>query len=453
MHLNYLFDMKKLVGISVLAITAALISPIQSFAAAPKAGAACTKLGSTSIAANKKFTCVKSGKKMVWDKGTAVAKPTASTQETAPAPAATPSPKASAKPSAADLTIPITLPVAQTGAITFANAAANYAQIPQTAWQRVQDVIATNPENKFKTTIHIGPNTKASLNAINTALDRINKLFAGFRHVGEYWGIVYNAQDAKWAQTDAYDFFKSSNYNGFIVNKDAIKQQAEAGCEINGTTIVQCGGGMAVDLKDGGTDAGGAFYGVQSDGDYWSDGTKNVGPMTQVNHEAMHNYQNAQFFLTPLAKGQNISSDQMHAATPWWFSEGQANGIGISTFMENFTDYSRVRNDTVTRSPGSRASKPAFTEEGLKAFLNGTEIAGPQNNNWMLAYSIGYATVETLIAIGGPQSTLAIYTLAAKGEDWPTAFKHVYGISWDEASTVLAKVLAAEYAAKPMSAR
>ena len=71
----------------------------------------------------------------------------------------------------------------------------------------------------------------------------------------------------------------------------------------------------------------------------------------------------------------------------------------------------------------------------------------------MLAYSIGFATLEALIAIGGPQSTLAIYTLTAMGEDFPTAFKHVYGISWDEGSTILAQVLAAEYAALPMSTR
>jgi len=426
--------MKRLAGLVVIAVAATLISPVQSFAAAPKGGATCTKMGSTSIAANKKFTCIKSGKKMVWDQGTAVAKSTSSSDPVA------------------NLPIPITLPVDQTGAITFANAAANYALIPKTAWQRVQDVIAANPENKVKRTIHIGPNTKASLNSINSALDRINKLFAGFHHVGEFWGVVYSAKDANWAQTDAYELFKSSQYKGYMTRQDAIKQQSEAGCEINGSTIVQCGGGMAVDFKDGGTDAGGAFYGVQSDGDYWSDSTKNVGPMTQVNHEATHIYQTSQFFYTRLAKGQNISADQMHAAAPWWFSEGHANGIGNTTFLENLADYTRVRNDIVTRSPGPRATKPAFTEAGMKAFLNGTEIAGPQNKNWMLAYSIGFATVEALIAIGGPQSTLALYTLAAKGEDWPTAFKHVYGISWDEASTALAKILAAEYAAQPMSA-
>ena len=40
--------------------------------AAVKAGATCSKAGATSIVSNKKFTCVKSGKKLVWDKGVAV---------------------------------------------------------------------------------------------------------------------------------------------------------------------------------------------------------------------------------------------------------------------------------------------------------------------------------------------------------------------------------------------
>lgn len=42
--------------------------------AAVKAGASCSKLGSTAISAGKKFTCVKSGKKLVWDKGMSVNK-------------------------------------------------------------------------------------------------------------------------------------------------------------------------------------------------------------------------------------------------------------------------------------------------------------------------------------------------------------------------------------------
>ena len=41
---------------------------------AVKAGAICTKAGSTSIVSGKKFTCIKSGNKLVWNKGTQIAK-------------------------------------------------------------------------------------------------------------------------------------------------------------------------------------------------------------------------------------------------------------------------------------------------------------------------------------------------------------------------------------------
>ena len=41
-------------------------------AAAPKAGASCSKLGQTSSSSGIKYTCVKSGKKLVWNKGVSV---------------------------------------------------------------------------------------------------------------------------------------------------------------------------------------------------------------------------------------------------------------------------------------------------------------------------------------------------------------------------------------------
>ena len=65
---------------------------------------------------------------------------------------------------------------------------------------------------------------------------------------------------------------------------------------------------------------------------------------------------------------------------------------------------------------------------------------------YRLGYSVGGQAVEILTAIAGPQSTMALYSLGASGEDFPTAFQNVYGISWSDASTILSKVLAAEYA-------
>lgn len=319
--------MRKRAGVALIAIAASFISPVQSFAATPKSGAICTKLGATATAANKKFTCVKSGKKMVWDKGTEIenAPPAvASTPAAASSPAATP--KATAAPSdpTARITIPITLPVAQSGAITFANAVANYAAIPKTAWQRTQDAIAANPEVTVPTTIHIGPNTKASLTAINAGLARMNKLFAGFQHVSNYTGIVYNAADLQWAQSDAFDLFSKTGSKSSSARQDQIKRASEAGCEMKGSAAVNCGGGMSIAFSDVRDEMGGAYYGVQSDGDYWTDATKNQGPMTQVNHEAMHTYQAIQFIATPYGKNQNITPDLVHDLAPWWYSEGQA---------------------------------------------------------------------------------------------------------------------------------
>ena len=52
-------------------ITLSLLIPtgISTSSAAVKAGAACSKLNSTASASGKKFTCVKSGKKLLWNKG------------------------------------------------------------------------------------------------------------------------------------------------------------------------------------------------------------------------------------------------------------------------------------------------------------------------------------------------------------------------------------------------
>ena len=57
-----------------------------------KAGATCTKLNSTQIVGGMKFTCIKSGKKLVWNSGVPIS-------PTKPAPTPTPSPSPSQSPS------------------------------------------------------------------------------------------------------------------------------------------------------------------------------------------------------------------------------------------------------------------------------------------------------------------------------------------------------------------
>ena len=64
--------------------------------AAVKAGSACTKVGAKSVSGGKSYTCIKSGKKLVWDKGVVVAKP--SVVKPTPVPSASAEASASPKP-------------------------------------------------------------------------------------------------------------------------------------------------------------------------------------------------------------------------------------------------------------------------------------------------------------------------------------------------------------------
>jgi len=93
---------KATISFSVLALIATLLVPMQANAATAKAGAKCTKLKATQIVGTKKFTCIKSGSKLVWDKGVTIpkaSKPTLPTLPTLPTPptppaATTPTPPA-----------------------------------------------------------------------------------------------------------------------------------------------------------------------------------------------------------------------------------------------------------------------------------------------------------------------------------------------------------------------
>ena len=130
--------LKKLAAGVALAIVAATLSPNAS--AAIKAGSPCTKLGLKSVSGGKSYTCVKSGKKLLWNKGvlSPIAKPAPSATAI---PVPTKSPEAVSEPSAKPS-------VPNTNVVTEAT---KYIQnlINQTSTQ--------NSENSSKVVMHVEP--------------------------------------------------------------------------------------------------------------------------------------------------------------------------------------------------------------------------------------------------------------------------------------------------------
>lgn len=65
-------SMKKLYLILGVLLLVSASTALATAASTPKPGAKCAKVGQTQVAGSKKFTCIKSGSKLTWNKGSAV---------------------------------------------------------------------------------------------------------------------------------------------------------------------------------------------------------------------------------------------------------------------------------------------------------------------------------------------------------------------------------------------
>jgi len=444
--------MKKLAGLLGIAIAVTLISPVQSFAAAPKAGATCTKVGSTSIASGKTFTCVKSGKKMVWDKGTVVAKPTSSAQETAPAPAASPKPKAFKAP------IPISLPVAQKGAITFANVMDHISEIPALAYQNVQNVIAANAPATVPTTVYVGPTTVpdqvGGVARIQEILNREAQLWSGFSQPTFYRMYVYNATDVKTTQDRFTADFKSAGYSlkdpefldGPLRALAGNCQQGVIPGQFTGP-VTSCGGansGSYYNSDDSFLQLGASESGAQAF--YKADGGV-------VGHEYLHAVQTSQFIGVPnctapggVGGSCNHSGMANQGFSPCWIFEGMPNSIGPMVSSRSLADYLTYHKQLPFNQGPTTVTD--YSQSSLQNYLFNQSAPSCYRDmpTYRQGYAVGALATEVLVAIAGPQSTMALFALAAEGQDFQKSFQSVYGISWADASLILSKVLAAEYA-------
>lgn len=369
----------------VFLIAVSLFTSSINAIAAVKAGATCTKVGSTSTYSGKKYTCIKSGKKLVWDKGVTVLAPKAS--------------------------IPV-------GPTSFSDLQANYAGVPYWAWKKSADVLTSSKAKSAKLTLLIGPNTHPGNEIPQMAISLVSRLFPNYKESKEYVLIYFNFMDSAWAE---------AQFNSYI--------GTDGGYDTSGSvqkicpSEAACASGLAV--KNQVTRISVSLI---------TSGTASLSDKRFLNgvleaHEYFHTIQNAQF------DGDVVVHNT--GTLPRWLTEGSA------TFVEdaaiNFDSFDKYKIQKTSSIQGLLYRKE-YNEQKLIAFLDAPSL-GKDWSSWdsydpSRVYDIGMLVTEIMVSIKGPESIMEQYKLVASGMSYQQAFEKVFGISWSEGVKVIAKVLA-----------
>jgi hypothetical protein len=344
-----------------------LVAPVSN--AAVKAGSACTKQGVKQISGGKSFTCIKQGKKLVWNKGVVLAKATVPN-------AATPSPAASvaALPS----------PTATVSKISFTPWATTFAteDMVQTALTKTSEYLgAVKPSNAYTLTIDPAITT-ADREWITRMLDYTNgafsdvlqgrvKVFLGTTH---QWSSTTLRAAGTWVGDPGSPYPCSNGVN-------------DAYCAENDIALL-----IYSDI-------------YKPNSNYRWD----VGRRSTPAHELFHN---VQFALG----GRNVGpNDPTHI--PRWLMEGSAAFFGQYIVEKLDLDkYSVGRNRQITESPSYRTVMPLVQYDNFNSD----------------PYGIGQAASEYLIASVGFESFLNIWKFTKTEGSFNRGFAKAVGIEISE---------------------
>ena len=368
--------------------------------AAVKAGAACPKAGKTSVASGKTFTCVKTGKKLTWNKGVAIAKP-----------AAVPAPIASTSPEPVAAKVP-TMPT------SFADLEESYQGIPYATWEKVQNNLALHKSTDLKISFLFGPTTPQrypnqwTIDAVTLG----SRVMGAQKQPAEVKFVQYNKEDVPWARTEAEKYISP-----FRLGMSFPDQAAEK------CAVVDCDGAVTNIASDIGLVLVGVANPVNRFNIQKFNGQNDL-------HEYTHAVQGMVF------KGKTQSPPPV--LMPCWYSEGQPQAVSIPTVAKSAEDYVKIRKGWMT---DNRWALKDYEPETIQQFLKDNMKVPCPGNTYAMVFSLGYIVMDALVAVGGIDKTFDVLTARADGLSFEDAFKKVYGISWDEASVVLSKTVSKIY--------
>jgi hypothetical protein len=405
----------------VLLIACCLAVPAPLMAAV-KQGDVCKKVGTTSTVKGLKYTCIKSGKKMVWSKGVPVKKVTPAPSATpkpspsvevspAPVPSTTPTPSPSPTPT--PTSEPIVLPT------SFADLYENRKGISLAAWQKSSEIIKANKSKAGTLEIFTGPNTKPYYDDYPTAVSLVSRLFPDRSEPARTIVVRFKYVDLDWAEATLRSKLSPEDFNWLnnTENGKVIPRQCDERSK-------NCMGAMQQSIFSSGLSI--ILQGVpNTDNPNDATGKLRFGSGMLEAHEYFHALQRL-----PIMGKTDVWP---HA----WFREGGAEWVqNMAIFYDDYKTYKEyIKLDCFYDCP-------KLTEADILEFLQTSrENYFLPKFQQFLNYSLGSRFIEALVAIKGPDTLIGMYAEMGKKLSFADAFKNVYGVEWSYAMPILAKTI------------
>ena len=367
--------------IALLVITPLLLSSQFSTShAAAKAGTKCAKAGITEVVKDKSYTCVKTGKKLVWNKGVKGVKVVA------------------------------VIPKAPT---SFDDLVQNYEGIAYSAWSKSRTKIIASTKTDVNFKLVLGPNSALTNKNPIDAINLVSRLYSGYAKSVDYYLLAFNYEDRDWAakQMDS------------IIPTAGSRWIYDVACATKST----CFGGGAF------TDSSNKHLIVETMG-FINDNTTTG---TLEAHEFTHSVQQ-------MTMGSARPSVEFLTAPwfPNWYWEGQANfSQNAAIWFDSFDKYMSQRRQVSEGLFRDSIYDSKYIESYF--VLNPNKEWGMKHERWR-QYDLGAMFIEILTALKGPDSTMEMWRLAGTGESLESAFEKVYGISFAKALPIMSKAIALE---------
>lgn len=380
--------------VALFLVSTVLVTNISPANSAVKPGGACKKLGQISTTNGYKYSCVKSGKKLVWNKGVKLPTPKPTMTPT-PTPAAvtTPTP-------APSTTVSVMKP------ITLDNL--DYKEVYLASRAEVSKYVANGFTNDGAINFQVGENVEPwrveiAKNEINSAV----KLWSSFFKPTSMTIIWYSSKDIDWAK---------AKYEAAGGNPDWASG-------FSGCSAQYCGNASASLM-------GGTKFLFEQGLEFRDQGLWN---RSTAAHEYSHL---AQF---------GLSAPTNLGALPWWSVEGGAQfygeAIGYDYFDTSRTTRSGMHSQYAADSqsyiselfPGQtlksvlQKNDPAATKILMKSIEATTNAPGALG----LSYLLGSYATEALVSVYGHEKMANFYSSFATSADYQSNFEKIFGISLD----------------------